>query len=89
MNKKDESIYNEYQRSVMYNLFDAYNNVSKKKWEAWEYCESLMKKWEGWGLKVISHNSYQFTAGFLFKDNDKLYLMYITKSYDRKIEVMV
>ena len=46
-----------------------------------------MEKYNGHGLKVISHNLNMFTAGFIYESGDDEYLMYITKSADRPIKL--
>lgn len=79
--------YDAYKRSTKYSLYDAYGSFSKAKAEAWQYCENLMKEYDGYGLKVISHNGYQFTAGFMFEYEGSTMFMYISRSYDIAVEV--
>ena len=80
--------YEAYQRSGMYSLEDAYGRHSSAKASAWRYCERLMDSLSGWGLKVISANGYQFTAGFEFTGEEgQLMFMYITKCHDIAVEV--
>lgn len=83
------SRYEDYNRSYAYDLSDVYGRYSKAKAQAWRYCENLMVKHDGWGLRVISHNTSMFTAGFLFRDpdTDALKFMYITKTSDTAVEV--
>lgn len=82
------SHYDAYKRSGMYSLSDAYGSYSSAKADAWRYCERLMDSKSGWGLKVISANGYQFTAGFEFcGEEGQLMFMYISKSYDLAVEV--
>lgn len=78
-----------YRQSCAYDLSCVYASYSTAKAQAWRYCEDLMVKNDGWGLRVISHNVFMFTAGFLFRDpeTDALKFMYITKSYDTAVEV--
>lgn len=85
MTKANEAILRSYIRSNKHTLWDCYESFSSKKRSAWEYCENLMNKYNGYGLKVISSNGWMFTAGFLFTEDGKDYLMYITKSQDKKI----
>ena len=47
-----------------------------------------MYKFNGYGLKVISANGYQFTAGFMFEEDGKTMFMYISKSHDIAVEVV-
>lgn len=85
--KKDQAIINRYFLSDTYSLDEAYKTYSAYKSEAWKYCRDLESKYDGHDLKVISHNLNVFTAGFIYESDDKQYLMYITKSADRPIEL--
>lgn len=89
---KNETIakgnYEAYLRSEKYSLYDAYDKPSSRKEAAWEYCQNLCAKYDGWGLKVISRNCFIFTAGFLFlSTSGKEKFMYITPNYDRVCDV--
>lgn len=86
MTKRQREIYEAYLNSHDYDLDDAYGRYSEKKRRAWDNCKSLMFKNEGNNLRVISHNGYMFTAGFLFDDGRKM--MYITKGGTEEFEVM-
>lgn len=80
--------YRAYHRSGMYSLSDAYGSYSSAKASAWRYCERLMDEKSGWGLKVITAPTHQFTAGFEFcGEEGQLMFMYITKSKDIPVEV--
>ena len=89
LNKREKNFQDAYFKSSNYSLFDAYESVSRKKWEAWEHCEALCKEHGGWDLKVISHNSWQFTAGFEFTNpaTGAIALCIITKSDEFAFEV--
>lgn len=78
-----------YQQSYANDLSNVYGRYSPAKAQAWHYCENLMAKHDGWGLRIISHNVFMFTAGFLFRDpeTDALKFMYITKTADTAVEV--
>lgn len=82
LNKREKNFQHAYMRSNDYSLFDAYKNVSREKFRAWEHCEVLCKENDGWDLKVISYNSFQFTAGFEFTNPETgaVSLCIITKS---------
>jgi hypothetical protein len=79
--------YDAYKRSSAYGLYDVYDSYSADKGRAWKYCEELMQKFNGYGLKVITANGWQFTAGFMFEEDGKTMFMYISKSYDTAVEV--
>lgn len=83
------SRYTDYIYSNATNLSDVYGRYSTAKARAWNYCKDLMRQHEGWGLRIISHNTRMFTAGFLFTDPETgvLMFMYITKTYDVSVEV--
>jgi outer membrane phospholipase A len=79
--------YDAYKRSTSYALYDVYGSCSSAKMRAWDYCKELMHKFDGYGLKVISHNCHQFTAGFMFESDGKEMFMYISKNHDIAVEV--
>ena len=79
--------YDAYLRSTSYELYDVYGRCSSVKMKAWDYCKELMYKFSGYGLKIISANGYQFTAGFMFEEDGKEMFMYISKSHDIAVEV--
>lgn len=73
-----------WKRSADYSLDSAYGRYSSAKANAWKYCRELCAKYEGRGLKVISHNTYMFTAGFEYDniETGEVMFMFITPSYD-------
>lgn len=83
------SHYNEYNYSHAYDLFDVYESCSRNKFRAMEYCKDLCNKMNGYGLKILSHNSHQFTVGFEFPHptNGNTCFAYITKAYNRYCEL--
>ena len=87
MNARMENAYRNYNYSDMYELWDAYGRCSQSKRNAWDYCKGLMHKMNGYGLKVISANTFQFTAGFEYEENGKKMFMYITKASDTSAEI--
>lgn len=70
-------------------LSDVYKTNSTAKDRAWKYCQELCEKYNGTGLKVVSHNQMIFTAGFQFVDKDTgvLRYMHITPSYDTAVDM--
>ena len=85
--KQAQASYEAYRNSKMSDLSDAYKDWSTEKARAWRYCEELCEKRNGFGLKVISKNSYMFTAGFEYVDEDGcVRFEYITPSYDIDID---
>lgn len=78
---------NRYKASKLYSLEHAYNKPSARKENAWQYCINLMLDKCGYGLKILSYNTFMFTAAFLFIDENGVEnMMYITPNYDIAIE---
>ena len=79
--------YGAWRNSRYTDLRSAYGRYSKDKADAWDYCMKLCYEKNGEGLKVISANSWRFTAGFEYPDAEtgELYFMYITKEYDQSV----
>ena len=77
-----------YERATATSLDEVYGRYSAKKKEAFEYCRNLMMKYNGWGLKILSYNTFMFTAGFEFTDEETgaINIMYITPSKDKAVE---
>lgn len=87
MNARQRRAYHLYKQSDMYSLYDAYGRFSHAKRDAWRYCEDLCRKYDGHGLKVITVNTSQFTAGFEFEEDGKGKFMYITKASDTVVDI--
>lgn len=79
--------YDEYLESDTMFLWQCYDNYSWEKAKAFEYCEELQKKYDGFGGRIISFNLNMFTYGFMFEKENKKYFAYITKNHDRFCEV--
>ena len=75
-----------YKRSRMYDIGDAYGRYSSAKAHAWEYCVSRCETLNGDCLKVISKNTFVFTAGFTFMEDGKRKFYYITPNYDAVVD---
>ena len=82
MNKRMRTAFESYQKSNMFDLYDAYKSFSPAKAKAWEYCKELKREKNGIGLMVISANTFMFTAGFTFEEDGKQMFCYITPSAD-------
>ena len=81
--------YPAYFRSNATDLYDVYSRCSAAKRHAWDYCRKLCLDKNGRGLRIISGNSFMFTAGFEFPDPETgvRMFMYITPNYDVAVEV--
>lgn len=81
--------YNNYCGSSNRILSDVYGSYSTAKDNAYNYCVDLMEKYNGNDLRIISYNTFMFSAGFTFEvlDNEtnevRRAFCYITPSYDR------
>ena len=75
---------NSYNQSAAYCLRDVYGRYSIAKEKAFRYCLNLMHSYNGRDLKIISHNSFMFTAAFIFNDPDTgvIQFMFITPNYN-------
>lgn len=51
-------------------LFDCYNSYSRKKEEAFRYCEELRDSFDGLGLRITSFNTNIFTVAFKVNVSD-------------------
>ena len=78
-----------YLNSRYTDLNSAYGSVSSAKREAWDYCLRLMNDNDGSGSRVISKNTWKFSAGFTYTDKEtgKEMFMYITSGYDCAVAV--
>lgn len=81
--------YNAWERSEDYALEFAYNSFSAHKAQAWRYCQTKQAELNGNGLKIISHNTCIFTAGFEYYDEkaQTLKFYYITPSYECAVDI--
>lgn len=73
--------FSNYQKSGCSNLYGLYNSFSYAKARAWTYCEDLCHKFNGYDLKAISGNTFNFSAGFVFQNEQgQEVFCYITKT---------
>lgn len=66
--KQAERYINAYNRSSMYDLRDAYANPSTEKTRADYNCRMMMENEGGHGYKIISYNTFQFSAAWIAGD---------------------
>ena len=85
--KEKENLIRSYNNSRLYSLNECYNNCSSRKWKAFKYCLDLKEKYNGKALKILSYNTFMFTAAFEFIEDGVEKLMYITPSYDRSFPI--
>ena len=68
MNKKMKRYLELHKNSTDTELYHVYNNFSTAKQNAFNYCKELCYQYKGKDLKILSNNSFVFTAGFIFTD---------------------
>ena len=88
MTSKEKSMYNNYlYADYCSELWEVYGSFSHAKVNAMEYCKRLQREKNGYGAKIVSHNTFMFTYAFKYDKDDHTYMMYITPSYDYDFEV--
>lgn len=82
-------LYDVWKHSRAYSLSDVYGRYSKAKENAFAKCRELMESYEGWGLRIVSANGWQFSAGFEYTDKETgvVRFAYITKEYVRVMDI--
>ena len=63
--KKAQSFINAYNRSQIFDLYEAYANPSTEKTRADYFCREQMQKEGGHGYKIISYNTFQFSVAWI------------------------
>lgn len=63
--KQAERYINAYNRSNIYNLNQAYGKPSTEKTRADYSCRMMMQEEGGHGYKIISYNTFQFSAAWI------------------------
>ena len=87
MRKQLRYAYERWQNSELDELYKAYSSASAAKWRAWEHCKETCYVLGGWGLRVITYNTYMFTAGFMFEEDGVKKFCYITPTNKEIVEV--
>ena len=82
-----KNAYANYKQSSNYSLYDCYNSCSYAKEKAFNYCKELCEKYNGKDLKIISYNTFSFSCGFVGLVDNKKVFVYITKDYNRYLEL--
>ncbi len=74
-------------KNESYDILTFYQKPSQSKIKAWYFCKKLASKNNGNDLHICGGNSSVFSAGFTMVENDKKYLVYITRDNQYKIEL--
>lgn len=71
-----------YNNSAATELYHVYGSFSAAKAKAFDRCKEIVYQYNGRGLKIIGHNGYCFSVGFLFDDEEgNTNFMHITNAY--------
>ena len=73
---KKNKISQRYTESTIHNIYEIYQKHDSKKFNRWHNAMRKMNELDGWGLKVIDYNSYNFSCAFLFLTPDKKTKLY-------------
>jgi len=84
-NKTAKAVIDRYNNSIDRSLWQVYGSCSPYKVQAFDDCEQLMYKLDGFDLRIIAHNCMQFSCGFLFVDPNTgvVRFCYCTRDYTR------
>lgn len=80
MKQRDKNRLIRYFNATPKSLYDCYKNPSKIKQEIYNDIRRDCIDDNGTGLKIISANAHQFSAGYLLTINGEEFLKYYTKS---------
>lgn len=83
--KKAQAMRDAYAAAYMTTLREAYpSGFSIAKEKAFDYCENLRREKGGYGLAIVSKNTFVFCAAFLYEDDatGETMLCYITPSHN-------
>lgn len=58
------SYYQRWLNSTENTIYKAYDRPSVYKVRAFERCEDIMQEFDGYSLRIVGHNSRQFSAAF-------------------------
>lgn len=76
--KEIKNAYKNHQNSVKFELKDCYKNPSYNKLLTYEELRGYCRNLNGFDLRIISHNSFTYTAGFFGYYNETLNFFYVT-----------
>ena len=63
--KKAQAFINAYNRSKIFDIYEAYAKPSTDKTRADYFCREQMQKEGGHGYKIISYNTFQFSVAWI------------------------
>lgn len=83
--ERGQRIISSYNNATAYQLWHVYGSYSGAKARAYDRCVNLMKSVNGHDLKILGACSNFFSVGFIFVEDGKKYLAYITHANDYAI----
>lgn len=86
-NKKMLQTYLKYLRVEDSGIYSRYKTPSESKLIAYDYCLYLKDKYKGYHGKIVSHNTFIFTYGFICDINGKRHFIYITPEHEYMFEI--
>lgn len=78
----------DYNRAFMTSIWQAYKKPSYNKQKAFAYIEECCNVLNGYGLKIVNKNTFNFTAAFLYEKDGQTCMQYHThaNTYDFAID---
>ena len=71
MTKKQQQMLYAVTHSNNESLHDVYKSFSDSKYRAYDYCKYEMNRKAGFNFRITSANTYSFSCGFLYYDENK------------------
>lgn len=78
MTKKQQALWEQYKRATKRELGECYANPSAAKRQAYNCISMQCSMLNGWGIRIPSYNTMMFTMAFLYKEDGKTMLHYVT-----------
>ena len=88
MTKAQKTMVENYKRATATDLWQVYGTFSESKSRAMDYCKELQYQMNGFGGRICSANTFQFTYAFQYIDADgDSCLCYITKAHNKMFKL--
>ena len=84
--QKTNKISQKYNASTIHNIYEIYQKNDSNKLNKWITARRIMDSLEGWGLRIIDYNKFNYSCAFVYEDHTKkLKLYYFTLSNTEQI----
>ena len=70
MKKNLKGQYEQYKATTASEIHEVYGRWSQAKENAMQWCKNKMYEQGGYGLRILSANTYQFTVGWIYTDKE-------------------